>query len=51
MASAQPIAETRSGIVRDALGIGIASCAYAISFGAISTTAGYPCSRSSLFQY
>src|SRR6266699_1437612 len=33
-------AEKRSGIVRDALGIGIASGAYAISFGAISTTAG-----------
>lgn len=30
----------RSAIVRDALGIGIASGAYAISFGAISTTAG-----------
>ncbi|OLD27011.1 MAG: branched-chain amino acid ABC transporter permease [Actinobacteria bacterium 13_1_20CM_2_65_11] len=28
------------GIVRDALGIGIASGAYALSFGAISTTAG-----------
>src|SRR5438445_2554589 len=40
MASARPAAETRSGIVRDALGIGIASGAYAISFGAISTTAG-----------
>src|SRR3989442_9905249 len=40
MASARPAPETRSGIVRDALGIGIASGAYAISFGAISTTAG-----------
>src|SRR5256712_11586468 len=40
MASARPAAETRSGIVRDALGIGVASGAYAISFGAISTTAG-----------
>src|SRR5437879_8112005 len=40
MASAPPAAETRSGIVRDALVIGVASGAYAISFGAISTTAG-----------
>src|SRR6267143_4817841 len=40
MASARPAAEKRSGIVRDALGIGITSGAYAISFGAISTTAG-----------
>ena len=40
MASARPVAETRSGIVRDALGIGIASGAYALSFGAISTAAG-----------
>jgi predicted branched-subunit amino acid permease len=31
---------TRRGIVRDALGIGIASGAYALSFGAIATTAG-----------
>src|SRR5712664_698561 len=30
----------RRGIVRDALGIGIASGAYALSFGAVSTTAG-----------
>ena len=30
----------RRGVVRDALGIAIASGAYAISFGAISTTAG-----------
>src|SRR6266481_10176350 len=33
-------ADPRRGIVRDALGIGIASGAYAISFGAISTAAG-----------
>jgi predicted branched-subunit amino acid permease len=31
---------TRRGVIRDALGIGIASGAYAISFGAISTAAG-----------
>ncbi len=31
---------TSRGIVRDALGIGIASGAYALSFGAIATTAG-----------
>jgi predicted branched-subunit amino acid permease len=31
---------SRSGIVRDALGIGIASGAYALSLGAISTAAG-----------
>lgn len=31
---------TRRGIVRDALGIGIASGAYALSFGAIAATAG-----------
>jgi predicted branched-subunit amino acid permease len=30
----------RTGIVRNALGIGVASAAYALSFGAISTTAG-----------
>ena len=30
----------RRGVIRDALGIGIASGAYAISFGAISTAAG-----------
>ena len=30
----------RNGIVRDALGIAVASAAYAISFGAISTAAG-----------
>lgn len=33
-------ADSRRGIVRDALGIGIASGAYAVSFGAISTAAG-----------
>src|SRR5690349_19484177 len=33
-------ADPRRGIVRDALGIGVASGAYAISFGAISTAAG-----------
>lgn len=33
-------AGARRGIVRDALGIGIATGAYALSFGAISTTAG-----------
>lgn len=31
---------TRRGVIRDALGIGIATGAYALSFGAISTTAG-----------
>jgi predicted branched-subunit amino acid permease len=31
---------SRSGVIRDALGIGIASGAYALSFGAIATTAG-----------
>lgn len=31
---------TRRGIVRDALGIGIATGAYSLSFGAISTAAG-----------
>jgi predicted branched-subunit amino acid permease len=40
MASARTTAGVRSGIVRDALGIGIATGAYALSFGAISTTAG-----------
>jgi predicted branched-subunit amino acid permease len=34
------LSQARRGIVRDALGIGIASGAYALSFGAISTTAG-----------
>jgi len=32
--------QTRRAVIRDALGIGIASGAYALSFGAISTTAG-----------
>jgi predicted branched-subunit amino acid permease len=32
--------QTRQAVIRDALGIGIASGAYALSFGAISTTAG-----------
>jgi predicted branched-subunit amino acid permease len=36
----EPPSANRSGIVRDALGIGIASGAYALSFGAISTAAG-----------
>src|SRR4029077_11393702 len=40
MALAGPAAEESPGMGRDALGIGIASGAYAISFGAISTTAG-----------
>jgi branched chain amino acid efflux pump len=31
---------SRTGVIRDALGIGIASGAYALSFGAIATTAG-----------
>src|SRR5207302_359738 len=33
-------ADTRRAIVRDALGIGIASGAYALSFGALATVAG-----------
>src|SRR5215472_3212656 len=33
-------ADPRRGILRDALGIAVASGAYAISFGAISTAAG-----------
>ena len=32
--------ETRRGVIRDALGIGIATGTYALSFGAISTAAG-----------
>jgi len=32
--------EVRRGVIRDALGIGIATGAYALSFGAISTAAG-----------
>jgi predicted branched-subunit amino acid permease len=31
---------TRRGVIRDALGIGVATGAYALSFGAISTAAG-----------
>ncbi|HVH62214.1 MAG TPA: AzlC family ABC transporter permease, partial [Candidatus Dormibacteraeota bacterium] len=38
--TARQSADPRRGIVRDALGIGVASGAYAISFGAISTAAG-----------
>jgi predicted branched-subunit amino acid permease len=34
------VESTRRGVIRDALGIGVASGAYAISFGAISTAAG-----------
>lgn len=34
------MSQARRGIVRDALGIGIATGAYALSFGAIATTAG-----------
>ncbi|HSP09355.1 MAG TPA: AzlC family ABC transporter permease [Candidatus Dormibacteraeota bacterium] len=34
------LAGVHRGIVRDALGIGVATGAYALSFGAISTTAG-----------
>ena len=40
MNSARLVPNGRNGIVRDALGIGIATGAYAISFGAISVTAG-----------
>jgi predicted branched-subunit amino acid permease len=32
--------QTRRGVIRDALGIGVATGAYALSFGAISTAAG-----------
>ncbi|MEA2628907.1 MAG: hypothetical protein QOJ10_1367, partial [Chloroflexota bacterium] len=32
--------KTRRGVIRDAVGIGVASGAYALSFGAISITAG-----------
>lgn len=32
--------ETRRGVIRDALGIAVATGAYALSFGAISTTSG-----------
>ncbi len=40
MASSSITSETRRGVIRDALGIGIATGAYALSFGAISTVAG-----------
>ena len=35
-----PTSQTRRSIVRDAIGIGITSAAYAMSFGALSTAAG-----------
>ncbi|MGA8924324.1 MAG: AzlC family ABC transporter permease, partial [Candidatus Dormiibacterota bacterium] len=38
--AALDFAAARRGIVRDAFGISIATGAYALSFGAISTTAG-----------
>jgi predicted branched-subunit amino acid permease len=34
------VESTRRGVIRDALGIGLATGAYALSFGAISTAAG-----------
>jgi predicted branched-subunit amino acid permease len=40
VASSSISRETRRGVIRDALGIGIATGAYALSFGAISTAAG-----------
>jgi predicted branched-subunit amino acid permease len=40
VASSSISIETRRGVIRDALGIGIATGAYALSFGAISTAAG-----------
>lgn len=40
MASTPTWNQTRRGVIRDALGIGIATGAYALSFGAISTAAG-----------
>jgi predicted branched-subunit amino acid permease len=40
VASSSISSETRRGVIRDALGIGIATGAYALSFGAISTAAG-----------
>jgi predicted branched-subunit amino acid permease len=40
VASSSITSETRRGVIRDALGIGIATGAYALSFGAISTVAG-----------
>jgi predicted branched-subunit amino acid permease len=40
VASSGTPSHTRKGVIRDALGIGIATGAYALSFGAISTAAG-----------
>jgi predicted branched-subunit amino acid permease len=40
VATPAPTGNARRGILRDALGIAVASGAYAISFGAISTAAG-----------
>ena len=40
MASSRARDQTRRGVIRNALGIGVASGAYALSFGAISVTAG-----------
>lgn len=40
MASSRAWDQTRKGVVRNALGIGVASGAYALSFGAISITSG-----------
>jgi predicted branched-subunit amino acid permease len=40
VASASVSRQTRRAVIRDALGIGIATGAYALSFGAISTAAG-----------
>jgi predicted branched-subunit amino acid permease len=40
VASTKTWDKTRRGVIRDAVGIGVASGAYALSFGAISITAG-----------
>ena len=40
MAYAEVSRQTRRAVIRDALGIGVATGAYALSFGAISTAAG-----------
>jgi len=40
VASAPTWSETRRGVIRDALGIAVATGAYALSFGAIATTSG-----------
>lgn len=40
MAPTETLNQTRRSVIRDALGIAIASGAYAVSFGAISTAAG-----------